>query len=72
MCNNTKGLTEVKCVNDHLFSVRIRKAAKVMFNLFAKNLIADANTQIHEGRKRVTKDPKQSSSARKLKKLSSD
>ena len=29
MCANTKGLTEAKCVNYHLFSVRIKKLPKL-------------------------------------------
>ena len=67
----TKIILETKCANEHGFRIHIEKIAQTLFNLFAKNLIAEENSKIHKSRKRRTADPKKSATERKLKKISS-
>ena len=44
-----------------------------VFNTFSKNFMAEINDEIHKSKKRdQKKDPKESSSARKIKKLQSE
>ena len=60
---STHSVTESKCKIGHDIS---------MFNIFAKNLVVESNSEIHKQRKRVCMaDAKKSASARKLKKLTS-
>ena len=49
------------------------QAVSTMFNVFAKNLVAEINSEIHRKRKRQvdTKKAKKSKNARKLMKLTS-
>ena len=48
----TNSLLEITCKSNHSFSKFVRRIAVAMFNLFAKNLIADLNSEIHAERKR--------------------
>ena len=69
---SSRKLLEIKCQKTHYFKDHIKKAGQTMFNLFAKNLINDRNSAIHQTRKRIIKDPKSSTNSRKLKKISSN
>ena len=52
---------------------RIRSIGSRIFNIFSKNFMAEINGSVHKGKKRKQNtDVKQSSSARKMAKLSSD
>ena len=64
-------ILENMCNQGHSIRPFIVKALTTMFNIFAKNLIADNNSEIHQkGKRKVNIDnAKSSSSARKLKKL---
>ena len=69
--SNTKDLLATECVNNHPFKRHIKVIAETLFNIFAKNLTAEANSKIHKSRKRNVVDHKKSQCSRKLKKLSS-
>ena len=45
-------LLEITCKSNHSFSKFVRRIGVAVFNLFAKNLIADLNSEIHAERKR--------------------
>ena len=68
----TRNLLETRCIENHQFKVHIKKVGQTLFNLFAKNLIAEENSKINKTRKRIRSNPKKSPSARKLKKLTSN
>ena len=67
-------ILENKCSKGHCIKPFIVKAVSTMFNIFAKNMVAESNSEIHKKRKRKVNinDAKKSSSARKLKKLTSN
>ena len=69
---SSRKLLEIKCQKTHYFKDHIKKAGQTMFNLFAKNLINDRNSAVHQTRKRIIKDQKSSTNSRKLKKISSN
>ena len=70
---NAAGILEQTCDNFHKFSERIASIGGRVFNTFSKNIIAEINDEIHKSKiGNVKTDPKQSSSARKIKKLQSD
>ena len=57
--STTKSIVEAKCKSDHSFSDYVPIVSNVMFNIFAKNFAAEANSAIHKERKRnKTKDKK--------------
>ena len=62
----------IQKLDHNYFKDNIKKAGQTMFNLFAKNLINDRNSAIHQTHKRIIKDPKSSTNSRKLKKISSN
>ena len=66
----TQQIINTKCDSNHAIKSYISSIGEIMFNLFAKNLIADENTKIQATRKRgyTAKTP----AARKLKKLTSN
>ena len=70
---NISALYETQCQQNHSFAIFIGDTACTMFTIFVKNLILEANSKVHQQRKRIitSSDPKISSSSRKLKKLTS-
>ena len=48
----TNSILMVKCTRGHPFSDIARNIATVMFNLFAKNVVAEVNSSIHKKRSR--------------------
>ena len=68
---HTRYILETRCINNHPFKDHLKQISQTQFNLFAKNFTAEANSKIHKNRKRSSGDPKKSSTARKLKKLTS-
>ena len=54
----TNSVLMVKCIHGHPFSEIVRKIARVMFNLFAKNLSSECNSAIHKKRSRDTMNSK--------------
>ena len=70
---NTCVILDSKCVKGHCMKPFMVKGVFTMFNIFAKNLTSERNTEIHKKRKRVNiSDAKKTASARKLKKLTSN
>ena len=70
---NCARILDQTCENNHKFSERIKSIGGRVFNTFSKNVTAEINDKIHESKKRKPKsDPKQDSSARKIKKLQSE
>ena len=74
---STHSILSIKCKSEHSFSSAVRKIVVAMFNLFAKNLIADVNSEIHKNRKRNKdaegeKEVKRDPSKMKSKKLKSE
>ena len=68
----TNSILMVKCSRGHPFSHIARKVASVMFNLFAKNIVTEANSNIHKKRTNDTVNSiKRNPSAMKKKKLTS-
>ena len=68
----TNSVLMVKCIHGHPFSEIVRKIARVMFNLFAKNLSSECNSAIHKKRSRDTMNSKKRNpSTMKKKKLTS-
>ena len=69
----TTRILDIKRAEDnHQFSARVKKIRTPLFNLFAKNLVSEENSKIHQTRKRLSKNPKASSTARKAKKVCSN
>ena len=54
--DSTNLLLELKCKSGHNFDSVARKIAIAMFNMFAKNLISEENSEIHKNRKRNKDD----------------
>ena len=50
--DNTAMIETIQCKSGHSFSSSIPKLARVMFNIFSKNLISEVNDKIHSGKKR--------------------
>ena len=71
----TNSILKVSCSKGHLFKDYVRHAAATMFNLFAKNLVAEYNNEIHRDRKRngnnLLEEQKRDLSLMKQKKLKS-
>jgi hypothetical protein len=69
----TKVIYQHKCAAGCAFSDKLKKIAAATFNIKVKNFVKEENDKIHEAKtkkKRTTADPKTSSTARKIKKLS--
>ena len=70
---NTRVILESKCLKGHEIKSFVMRAVFTMFNIFSKSLVAGGNSKIHKKQKRTVKDDaKMTSTARKLKKLSSE
>ena len=68
----TNSVLMVKCIHGHPFSEIVRKIARLMFNLFAKNLSSECNIAIPKKRSRETMNSKKRNpSTMKKKKLTS-
>ena len=71
--DNSAAILEQKCQLSHTFSDQIKRIGDKIFNTFSKNFIGELNDKIHKDKKRKDREnPKQSSSARKIKKLQSE
>ena len=71
---HTDAILYAKCPQGHNFKSMIQKAVIKLFHIMAKNYTAEQNDKIHLAKKRDERamaDHKKSSSARKIKKLSS-
>ena len=69
--NDTKPLLSIKCPSGHPLTRCISRVAFSIFNINAKNYVAEMNDEIHRSNKRSSKN-KRSFSAMKIKKLKSD
>ena len=68
----TNSILTVSCRIGHVFIPYVRKIATTMFNMYAKNLTAEFNDEIHKGRKRnVEGKEKRDNSYMKSRKLQS-
>ena len=73
--DETKVMVNLSCEKDHKFIHYIRRAAATMFNLFAKNLTAECNSEIYKDRKRsksIAEEKKRDKSRMKQKKMKSE
>ena len=68
----TNQLLHEKCVSGCLFKDKLKQIALATFNIKAKNFITEANDKIHSNKKRNNDNYKRSSTAKKVKKLSSN
>ena len=69
----TQHIYRHKCAAGCPFSEKLKKIATATFNIKVKNFVKEENDKIHEAKtkkKRTVADPKTSSAARKIKKLS--
>ena len=71
--SNTSDILDQTCKESHKFSERIKSIGDRVFNTFSKNFAGELNDKIHADKKRINSDnPKQSSAAKKIKKLQSN
>ena len=68
----TSAILESSCSNGHKFGPLFDELARRYFNIFAKNIVSEENSDIHKGKKRPKKEEKDSETARKVKKLQSN
>lgn len=69
--DNTSGLLQMKCVNDHTQDDYIKRVAFTIFNINAKNYVTTLNDTVHAKKKRTIAAPSASNDARKLRKIQS-
>ena len=72
--SNSEAILEQTCQNSHKFSEKILSIGQILFSTLSKNFVGELNDKIHENKKREKKsdNPKESSAAKKIKKLQSD
>ena len=68
----TNQLLHEKCVPGCLFKDKLKRIALATFNIKGKHFITEANDKIHSNKKRNNDNSKRSSTAKKVKKLSSN
>ena len=70
--SSTNQLLHEKCVSGCLFKDKLKRIVLATFNIKATNFITEANDKIHSNKKRNNDNYKRPSTAKKVKKLSSN
>ena len=66
---DTNSILTVSCRIGHVFFPYVRKIATTMFNMYAKNLTAEFNDEIHSRKRNVEGKEKRGNSYMKSRKL---
>ena len=70
--NALESVLETSCKNQHTLSSYLQRITETLFNVMAKNYVSEMNDMVHKGKKRTTVKQKQSTNAKRVRKLQSN